>query len=99
MNVKIQQKIVYAKKIMFEILVYVDCEILEYLNNYTYIKRNDSVITCDEIIDAAAKSYNNMSIDSVNKHKKYKMDYHISHTNFLVTEYLLLLISIAINYY
>ena len=28
-----------------------DCEILEYLKNYAYMKSIDSLITCDEIID------------------------------------------------
>ena len=34
-----------------------DCVIVEYLKNYVYIKTNDSIITFDEIIDVAAKSY------------------------------------------
>ena len=76
----------YAKKIRFEILVY-DCQIVEYLKNHAYMESNDSVITFDETIDAVAKSYNNMSIDSVNKETKYKMDYHILNTIFLVPIY------------
>ena len=51
------------------------------------MESNDSVITFDETIDAVAKSYNNMSIDSVNKETKYKMDYHILNTISLVPIY------------
>lgn len=32
-----------------------DSEIPEYLENHAYMKSGDSVMTCDEIIDIAAK--------------------------------------------
>ena len=53
------------------------CEINEYLKNYTYMKRliDDSVITCDEIINAA----DTVPIYSIDNKASYKMDYYIFH--------------------
>ena len=53
---------------------------------------NDSVITCDEIIDMPET----VSIDSLNKKTKCKMDYYILHIIFLVTICLIFLIFIAL---
>ena len=55
-----------------------DCEI-----NYAYMKSltEDLTVTCDEVIDAVAKSYNNISetvlINSNSNKETYKMDYYI----------------------
>lgn len=53
------------------------CEINEYLKSYTYMKRliDDSVITCDEIINAA----DTVPIYSIDNKASYKMDYYIFH--------------------
>lgn len=56
---------------------------------------NDSVITCDEIIDMPEI----VSIDSLNKKTKCKMDYYIFHIISSLTITLLLLILISINLY
>ena len=37
-----------------------NCEIVEYLKYYTFMKSNDLVITYDETIDAVATSYDNL---------------------------------------
>ena len=65
-----------------------------HLESYPFMKSNDSVIACDEIIGTVAKSYDDtpktVSINSNNKKAKYKMDYYIFHTLLLVNTCLLL---------
>ena len=50
---------------------------------------DDSVMTCDEIIDTVAKSYNDalesVSINSNHKKVRFRMGYDILHTILLVT--------------
>lgn len=56
MSVRIQKKIVYAEHILIWILT---CA-FDFNSTYTKKLINDSIVTCDEIVEAVANSYVDM---------------------------------------
>ena len=88
-NVKVQQNIVYAKKIMFQILVHV---LLKQINILKSIA-DDLVITCDWIIDVLVT----VSINLNDKEATCKMDSDYVILTFLLVT-ILLLITVIICY-
>ena len=93
MSVKNRQKIVYANKIILEILAYLLVKVIRALR-LVNIKKiaiasliDDSVRICDKIMDVQE----NVLIDSINKKSTYKMDY-VFHT-FFISNHILVIVN------
>ena len=109
-SAKIQKNIIHVKKVYIWNLATCSCENVEYLASTI----QDSVITCDEIIDDAnsvsinvptnvmsATSTSVKSTASTNFHDKkvrYKMDCYILHTVLLVVILLFIITIICYHY-
>ena len=98
MSVKIQKNIMCAKKVNLE-SCYMQLQNGKYLESIT---DDDSVITCDEIINAADKVSTNVTSTVpkhfYNKNLRYKMDCYILHTVLLVIILLFVIDIICYHY-